>query len=162
MDYLLDGKPTAAVMMARVKNLYGFGEWVKWKVPDMIDRLGIAFVEFTEDELVHMFDSSKKGAMATCEQYRLIPFIESPLNRMTLAHQFVLRAMGKRRAPPLYDRPLNVQETETIFCKWKSHLGGHYPLGKDTHEIGLGLRRYEGCPVTRAVLRGLQNVKGGV
>jgi hypothetical protein len=162
MDYLLDGKPTAAVMMARVKNLYGFGEWVKWKVPDMIDRLGIASVEFTEADLVHMFDSSKKGAMATCEQYRLIPFIESPLNRMTLAHRFVLRAMGKRRAPPLYDRPLNVQETETIFCKWKSHLGGHYPVGKDTHEIGLGLRRYGECPTTKALLRGLQNVKGGV
>jgi hypothetical protein len=39
------------------------------------------------------------------------------------------------QAPPLYDRPVNVQEVETILCKWKSHTSGHYPVGKDIKEI---------------------------
>ena len=32
-------------------------------------------------------------------------------------------------------RRVNVQEVETIFCKYKSHLKGHYPVGKDSEEI---------------------------
>ena len=38
-------------------------------------------------------------------------------------------------APPEFDRLIDVQETETILCKWKSYLGGHYEIGKDTREI---------------------------
>jgi hypothetical protein len=30
---------------------------------------------------------------------------------------------------------VNVQEIETIFCKYKSYVKGHYHVGKDIHEI---------------------------
>jgi hypothetical protein len=46
----------------------------------------------------------------------------------------VFRA-GKFKAPPDFTRPVNVQEIETVFCKYKSPLKGHYPLGKDTLEL---------------------------
>ena len=41
--------------------------------------------------------------------------------------------------PPLYDRPIGLQEVETVLCKWKSHLNGHYPLYNDTDEINHGM-----------------------
>ena len=48
----------------------------------------------------------------------------------------------RAKAPPTRDRLVNVQEIETIFCKFKSHLKGHYPVGKDTHEVYHGLANW--------------------
>jgi hypothetical protein len=50
-----------------------------------------------------------------------------------------VKMFKKFNAPGGTPRPVNVQEVETIFCKYKSHLKGHYPLGKDTREIHHGL-----------------------
>ena len=44
-----------------------------------------------------------------------------------------------RKAPPAMDRPIGIAECETIFCKFKSHIQGHYPVGLDTIEIGNAL-----------------------
>jgi len=43
--------------------------------------------------------------------------------------------MKKYKAPPWFDRPLNIQEAETILCKYKSHTHGHYPVGKDVAAV---------------------------
>lgn len=43
-------------------------------------------------------------------------------------------------APPLFDRPIGLQEVETVLCCWKSHMNGHYPLNNDIDEIQEGLR----------------------
>ena len=43
------------------------------------------------------------------------------------------------RAPPSYKRPIGLQEVETVLCKWKSHMNGHYPLFNDTDEINEGM-----------------------
>ena len=53
---------------------------------------------------------------------------------------FWVQHWRRRKAPPFHDRPVGVQEVETIFCKWKSHVKGHYPLGKDTRELHHGLQ----------------------
>lgn len=45
-------------------------------------------------------------------------------------------------APPRFDRPIGLQEVETILCKWKSHRNGHYPLWNDVDEIRVGLFRW--------------------
>ena len=42
-------------------------------------------------------------------------------------------------APPQEDRPVGLQEVETILCKWKSHMNGHYPVGLDNEEIREGV-----------------------
>lgn len=143
MDFLLEGEPTAVEMMARVKTLYGFGEWICWKVPDMIERLGIAPVEFTDQDASKMFKSSKQGAK------------ETGWGDIQTAHLRLQKNLCQYKAPPLYDRFVNVQETETVFCKWHSHRGGHYPVGKDTEEIGEGLRKSGKGNLTRKLLMGL-------
>jgi len=43
------------------------------------------------------------------------------------------------KAPPYQDRSINIQELETVVCKYKSHCNGHYPLGLDTVDIYHGL-----------------------
>jgi len=149
VDWLIDAGPTAAGVMKRVTELHGFGEWVKWKVPDMIERLGLAPLRFDAGDIDQMFTSSKQGAATVCETYGL-------KQGLLPAHRYLVRKLGRFRAPPALDRMIGVQETETIFCKWHSHLGGHYPIGKDTTEIHEGLCRYGGCVSTQKLLRAMR------
>jgi hypothetical protein len=51
----------------------------------------------------------------------------------------------KYKAPPSGNRPVGVQEIETILCKHQSHSNGRYWVGKDIHEMRLGLK---GCART--------------
>lgn len=53
------------------------------------------------------------------------------------------------QAPPRFDRPLNVQEAETVLCKWKSYSGGHYEIGEDVAACREGLSRFFRCRTAR-------------
>lgn len=153
VSWLGEGGPTAYGVCARVLSFYGFGEWIKWKVPDMLDRLGLAEVKFVEKDLQLMFSTSRDGAKETCEVCGGGEQVER--KSLRTAHRYLLQHLGKFKAPPLYDRPINVQETETIFCKWHSHRTGRYPVGKDCRDLREGLLRYRGVPTARRVLAGL-------
>ena len=163
LEWLVADGYRATAVMARIKGLYGFGEWIKWKVPDMLERLGLYPIEFVEGDVRYMFDSSLKGAYLVHEKHATRGNGQSPTSKLLWAHRYVLQTVEGLKAPPQRDRALNVQETETIFCKWKSHLGGHYPLYKDTHEIYHGLARYEGaCVTARRMRKAMRDVFGGL
>jgi hypothetical protein len=42
-------------------------------------------------------------------------------------------------APPFQDRPINIQEVETVLCKYKAHCYGFYPYGNDTVHVAKAL-----------------------
>ena len=115
--------------------LSGFGPWIAFKLADLADRTGYFPVDFSDCHLSIYRDPVKGAALwrygdqdaaikphevgEVCEEIRV--------------------AIGPLPAPPLYDRPINIQEVETVLCKFKSHNNGHYPIGKDTREITHGL-----------------------
>jgi len=146
--------PRADKVMQRVRTLYGFGEWIAGKVPDVLERLKIAPIQFVDRDVDLMFDSPKKGALEVAKRYA--PSDDPLLS----AHHYLIGNLGHLKAAPRYERRINVQETETIFCKWKSHLGGHYPLGKDSIEIRHGLLKYAGCKTAQRMLKVLPKWKG--
>lgn len=145
VSWLVKAGPGAKAIAKRVKTLRGFGEWISWKVPDMLERLELGVIDFVDGDLCWMFKSSQQGAKEVVRAHNLVGVVG--------AHRYLIRHLGYLKAPPLYDRPINVQETETIFCKWHSHLGGHYPVGKDTVEIQEGLQRWESGLLGQKMLR---------
>lgn len=133
-----------AVVAARAQALPSFGPWISFKVADMLDRLDIAAVSF-DNAAVFMFDDPRKAALM---QFRMrvgapadarVKDEEAAIDRV-VAH--LVDHFKDRTAPPLHDRPVGLQEVETILCKWKSHMNGHYPLNNDLHEIADGLREW--------------------
>jgi hypothetical protein len=128
----------------------GFGQWIGWKIADMAERVLRFHVDFSQADLGIYKDPRQGAALAHYQQelaagrvagvYAEFPW-KYPINddelAATVAHY--ARHFRKFKAPPHGDRPVNVQEIETIFCKYKSHYKGHYPLGKDTREVGHGL-----------------------
>lgn len=136
-----------------VQTHVGFGPWIAFKIADMSERvLGIP-VDFRDCELGIYRDPRQGAAVAFLEAFQEISPNSPGINlkdtkpwdwnitdgelRDTVAHY--TKVFRKHKAPPAFDRQVNVQEVETVFCKYKSHLRGHYRVGKDTDEVGHGL-----------------------
>lgn len=113
----------------------GFGPWIAFKIADMLERVLGYPVDFTDCEL-GVYKEPLLGSIEACRIWgvdndillygkRALAYAISRLNVYFRADL----------APPSFNRFVNQQEMETILCKWKSHRNGHYPVGKDTHEI---------------------------
>lgn len=139
---------TYRTVASAVQTHVGFGPWIAFKIADMTDRVLGVPVDFSDCHL-GIYDDPRQGAAVAYAEW--LPFPATQVHALkpweyritddelarTVAHY--TKVFKKHKAPPTGDRPVNVQEVETIFCKYKSHLKGHYPVGKDTDEIGHGL-----------------------
>lgn len=133
--WLLDHPIDLKWVMDYVQTWRGFGTWISFKVADMLERVGVCDVHF-DDTAMFLFDSPREGAhlLAKEENYQ-----GTPESIPQWAVDRVLDHMGVLKAPPAKDRGCNTQEAETILCKWKSHMGGHYELGEDLTALRKGL-----------------------
>lgn len=144
---LASSRPSAKLVMDLVQKWYGFGEWISFKVADMLERLGLCPVQFDENGSdILLFDSPRKGAQLVFETYfpqgnRGVIQTDDPVRwgleyvRSTLYNQ-------GHRAPPTYDRLVGVQEAETVLCKYHSYYHGRYAVGKDIKEVRHSLLRF--------------------
>lgn len=151
------GPLTFPLVSARVQDHKAFGPWIGFKVADMVDRVLGRRVEF-DNAAVFMFKDPEKAAMMLWEQRQghlypagAKPKREAILNGVT---DYLITTFADLTAPPLGDRPINIQEVETVLCKWKSHMNGHYPLFNDIDEIQTGLNGWrDKCDTARAFSR---------
>lgn len=130
------------VVSQRTQEHRAFGPWIGFKVADLVDRvLGIP-VAF-DDAAVFMFDDPKKAAIMLWEQREGSKYPEGTRPKQDAilrgVTEYLINHFRDYNAPPFGDRAVNIQEVETILCKWKSHMNGHYPLNNDIHEIREGL-----------------------
>lgn len=115
----------ATTIMEWVEEWPMFGPWIAFKAADMIERLFGIPVEF--DVNLTLFYAEPRGAL------NLLPGDPQENTQKLIAH------FAHMSAPPRHERGCNVQEVETILCKWKSSTTKHYWIGKDIHEIRHGL-----------------------
>lgn len=129
----------------RVQQWRAFGPWIGFKVADMVDR--VLGIQVTFDQAaVFMFKDPEKAAMMLWEQREGSKYPEGAKPKreviLTRVTEYLIDHFKDLQAPPLFDRPVNIQEIETVLCKWKSHMNGHYPLLNDIHEIREGLEEW--------------------
>lgn len=144
---------------ARAQELRAFGPWMGFKVADMIDRVLGVPVAF-DNAAVFMFKDPEKAAMMLWENRHghLYPAGAKPKREVILngVTDYLIKEFSDLKAPPFEDRPINIQEVETVLCKWKSHMNGHYPLNNDILEIRAGLLPWTPYgPAASALLRHL-------
>ncbi len=126
---------------ARVQEHTLFGPWIAFKIADMIDRVMGIPVGF-EQAHVFMFKDPVKAALMLWRQRMGLEESARPRDQAGVILEIVkylIHEFEDLRAPPLNDRPIRLQEVETVLCKWKSHMNGHYPLFNDIDEINAGL-----------------------
>lgn len=144
---------TVEGVMKYVGGWVGFGPWISFKVADMLERLGIVNVRF-DTGAMFLFDAPREGAAMMREEYGEGEADWPHEDRLgQWAVDSILGELGSFKAPPRYERSINVQEAETILCKWKSHRNGHYTIGKDTEEIRHGLLRFSRTKLCQRLFR---------
>ena len=136
-----------------------FGPWIAFKVADMVDRLDLGKIEFSTAS-VFLFDSPRKGAEEAWDRYGEG---EKPANLGEWATKSIREALAAPHAadlpprvylaPPRNERLINGQEVETILCKWKSYLGGHYHIGEDTIACRKSLLRFAKTKTAQRLLK---------
>ena len=130
------GGTSFADVSARVRAWPFFGPWIAFKVADMLERVLGVPVDFSDCAL-GVYKEPAAGAS-------LVASLEGLPDDVEIVTAWLLDRLGFRKAPPRYDRPINIQEAETVLCKFKSHYKGHYPVGKDVREIRHALSAHGG------------------
>jgi hypothetical protein len=107
-----------------VQEERGFGPWISFKVGDMLERLDLLKVDFTEAE-VFMFKDPREAAFRLWRvkaglSEHAIP--KNPGGVITDVVTYLTEHFKDHAAPPRKERPVGLQEVETILCKWKSHM----------------------------------------
>ena len=135
---------TSYIDMARpIKNHYLFGPWIVFKINDMLERVEEANIDFSEAD-VFMFKDPVKAAIMVYKQKQeekgiIINEVKDEMEAVRPVVNYLAAEFAECKAPPRYDRYVDLQEIETILCKVKSHWNGHYPLYNDITEIDEGL-----------------------
>lgn len=119
----LPGRINLTAVELAVTNWPQFGPWIAFKAADMLERVMGVPVEFP-NTVTSMYRDPKKGAEMA------VPFIGNVQPQGVT--EVLLHAYRDMDAPPGGDRKVNVQEVETVLCKWKSARNGHYHIGADT------------------------------
>jgi len=126
---------TCAEVMSRAQEHTGFGPWIAFKVADMAERVMGVPVSFTDAEVFVFKDPAKAAQMAFMIHFDRVAEPPPVPEAVGWAVGYLTHEFRDLPAPPGWDRPVGLQEVETVLCKWKSHVNGHYPLYNDLVEI---------------------------
>lgn len=132
-----DTPQTCAQVMKRAREHTGFGPWIGFKIADMAERVMGTPISFEEAEVFVFKDPAKAAVMAHRVAFLALPDEPDPpvAEAVRWAVGYLTHEFRDLPAPPGWDRPVALQEVETVLCKWKSHVNGHYPLYNDLVEI---------------------------
>lgn len=134
---------TFAEFAAAARKEAQVGPWIVYKMADMTERVLGRPLQFPQD-MTGWYSEPRAGAAIVAQEWGL-PSAQA-------AVEALLKADWRADAPPRCDRPIGVQEVETICCKYKSHKAGRYQIGKDSNEVIHSLRRL-GSPLGMDLLR---------
>lgn len=131
VDFISLETPSLKEVFDRVCSHRGFGPWIAFKVADMLDRcLGVP-IDFDDAHLFLFKDPAAAVDLLWKDREYYAP---TDIRRKVVIDE--LREMfGDLPAPPDGRRKVGLAEIETILCKYKSHVNGRYPVGKDSREI---------------------------
>lgn len=136
---------------SRVMEHVAFGPWIAYKVADMLERCAGVSIAFAESDA--MYDDPRQAALKLWRVRAGVPEdarIKDESAAVSRVVNYLLGHFGGYEAPPGGGRQVGYQEVETILCKWKSHMNGHYPVHNDLREIREGAEPWRATCATAA------------
>jgi hypothetical protein len=127
--------PNFTAMATKARRPPQFGPWIAFKAVDMVAQCLDVPVDWDVDDLI-VYGSPISGAIDACDAEGWAP---THSDREALQAAFANlggpEGIGRMRKPWNTLQNCGIPEVETCLCKWHSHLGGHYSIGKDIREI---------------------------
>lgn len=124
---------TFSAISREIRKAPSFGPWIAFKVADLMERTLHFKIDFSDCQLA-MYDEPQRCVALITYGNQEARITESDINNVVERLRVAITKQYPK-APPAFDRPINIQEIETVLCKYKSHVNGHYPIGKDTREV---------------------------
>lgn len=118
-------------VMGAVKTWPLHGDWVSFKVADMLERCAGQNIAFSGD--IGLIYAQPRAALDILHE-------KEPDLTVISHYAALLGHFSSYRAPPGQDRACGPQEVETILCKFKSFTKHHYWVGKDILEVRHALK----------------------
>lgn len=139
IDFLMDGPMTVAGIMERAKTHPMFGDWIAFKMADMIDAV---LEERVDQSDVHAFlyDTPRQSIQTTYPGYGKHPVFFNSDPVFVEAMNWLRGELKDCTIPHKPGERPDWFSIETVWCKHLSHLHGHYPLGKDIIELHEGVK----------------------
>lgn len=143
LDYLLDGAMDVRSVMERAKHHLMFGDWIAFKVADMLDAILGTQVD-QSDLSVFLYDTPRKSILEHYHKDLLeLAYGLDDKVVLDLAMSWLWMQLKELRIPHKPESAPDWFSLETVWCKHLSHLHGHYPLYKDIDEITHGVSLWE-------------------
>lgn len=136
LDFMLDGPMDVRSVIARACRLPMAGTWIGFKMADMIDA--VTDYRVAQDDIsAFLYDTPRQSI----DEHIIGGHIVVPpkRDRYVYAMEWLAKKLAHCRIPHRLESPPDWFSLETVWCKYLSHLHGHYPLYKDIREISEGL-----------------------
>lgn len=148
LEALKDGPADMASVQKRVQEYYLFGGWIAFKVADMLDAVCDYPVDQSDLECF-LYDTPRKSIIDNWQSGAIPLKAKTTEDALIEAFHWLQKQLAGVKVPhkPLLKEP-DWFALETVWCKHKSHMNGHYPLGKDILEISAGTLPWMRCSET--------------
>jgi len=135
---------TVADSMLNAQKIRSVGQWMSFKIADITDACFDMNLDQTGDLTPFFYDTPVKGMLDYWrDRMGFPPHANPPGHKFHKVLQeisdYVADQLSAETNPHKSGEPLDPFCLETVFCKWKSHCNGHYPLYNDLMEVGEGL-----------------------
>lgn len=146
MKFISEGAPSFKDILDRAKRHRSVGTWMGFKLVDLVDAcMG---VEIDQSDLsLFFYEAPKKSLFRLWREKmgydeKVMPKDEQVVIKGMV--DWLLNELKDCTIPHKPGKPLDMFCVETIWCKFQSHLNGHYPLFNDIDEITHGLEPWLG------------------
>lgn len=129
------------IVLKRAQQHRSVGNWLGFKMVDLVDAcMGI---DIGQSDVMHfMYEAPRVSLLNRWREKNKLPPEAKPKDEkatILAVVDYCREAFKSYEVPHKPNRPVDMFCLETIFCKFQSHLNGHYPLNNDLHEISEGL-----------------------
>lgn len=149
-----EGPESFASVRERALKHRSVGDWLSFKMVDLVDAcMGVTVDQ--SDITPFLYETPRAGLLEFWRQRQGLPPEARPKDepavlRAVLVH---LEHEFQELSPPhKLGQRVDMFSLETIACKFKSHLNGHYPLWNDVDEITRGFEGWPETDISRAFL----------
>ena len=141
MEYISEGAPSFTQTYERAKQHRSVGAWMGFKLVDLVDAC-MGYEIDQSDIMLFMYDTPRESLLRRWQEKYQLPATAKPRDEEAVIRgmvQYYQDIFKDHTIPHKPGKPLDMFCLETIFCKYQSHLNGHYPLYNDIDEITHGL-----------------------
>ncbi len=141
MYRIAEGAPSFIDTLKRAQEHRSIGNWMGFKLVDLVDACMGGEIDQTDVSLF-FYDTPKHSLLRLWREKQGYADNVQPKDEQQVIiamTDYLKEKLEGFEIPHKPGKPVDMFCLETCFCKFQSHLNGHYPLYNDIDEISHGL-----------------------